>query len=75
MRYYEMKKISKKIKKYRLCLVDWRTIDTFVYNALMNQNNPGMSAAAGFFQSVVGCVLVVTANALIRRISREDALF
>ena len=52
-----------------------QTIDTFVYNALMNQNNPGMSAAAGFFQSVVGCVLVVTANALIRRISREDALF
>lgn len=52
-----------------------QTIDTFVYNALMNQNNPGMSAAAGLFQSVTGCILVVLANALIRRLSREDALF
>lgn len=52
-----------------------QTIDTYVYNALMNNNNVGMSAAAGFIQSVVGCVLVISANALIRRISREDALF
>ena len=26
-----------------------QTIDTYVYNALMNPNNPGMSAAAGLF--------------------------
>ncbi len=52
-----------------------QTIDTYVYNALMNQNNPGMSAAAGLFQSVVGCVLVVLSNALIRKVSAEDALF
>lgn len=52
-----------------------QTIDTYVYNALMNQNNPGMSAAAGFIQAIVGCVLVVAANALIRKISREDAIF
>ena len=41
----------------------------------MNQNNPGMSAAAGFIQSIAGCILVILANALIRRISREDAMF
>lgn len=52
-----------------------QTIDTYVYNALMTQNNPGMSAAAGFIQSVVGCILVVLANALIRKISKEDAMF
>lgn len=52
-----------------------QTIDTYVYNALMNQNNPGMSAAAGLFQSVVGCVLVVLSNALIRKVSQDDALF
>ena len=51
------------------------TIDTYVYNALMNQNLPGLSAAAGFLQAIVGFVLVVSANALIRRISREDAIF
>ena len=52
-----------------------QTIDTYVYNALMNQNNPGMSSAAGFLQAIVGCILVVLANALIRKISREDAIF
>lgn len=52
-----------------------QTIDTYVYNALMNNNNPGMSAAAGFIQSIVGCILVIAANALIRKISKEDALF
>ena len=51
------------------------TIDTYVYNALMKQNNPGMSAAAGFLQAIVGFVLVISANALIRKISREDAIF
>lgn len=52
-----------------------QTIDTYVYTALMNNNNPGMSAAAGFIQSVVGCILVLLANALIRRVSREEAMF
>ena len=52
-----------------------QTIDTFVYNALMNQNNIYMSSAAGFIQSVVGCCLVLTANGIIRKISRENAMF
>lgn len=52
-----------------------QTIDTYVYNALMNQNNPGMSSAAGFIQAIVGCIMVVSANALIRKISRENAIF
>ena len=52
-----------------------QTIDTYVYTALMNNNNPGMSAAAGLIQSVVGCILVILANALIRKISKEDAMF
>ena len=52
-----------------------QTIDTFVYNALMNQNNISMSSAAGFIQSVVGCILVLTANGIIRKISRENAMF
>lgn len=52
-----------------------QTIDTYVYNALMTQNNIGMSAAAGFYQSIVGFVLVMAANAVIRKISRDDAMF
>lgn len=51
------------------------TIDTYVYRALLQQNNPSMSAAAGFYQSIIGLVLVLTVNALVRRFSRENALF
>lgn len=52
-----------------------QTIDTYVYNALMQQGNISLSAAAGFYQSIVGFVLVVAANAVVRRYSRESALF
>lgn len=52
-----------------------QTIDTYVYNALMTQNNLGMSAAAGFYQSIVGFVLVIITNAIIRKVSRENAMF
>lgn len=51
------------------------TIDTYVYRALLMQNNPSMSAAAGFYQSIVGFLLVLTVNGLVRRFSRENALF
>lgn len=52
-----------------------QTIDTYVYNALMTQNNLGMSAAAGFYQSIVGFILIIAANAVIRKFSRENAMF
>jgi putative aldouronate transport system permease protein len=52
-----------------------RTIDVYVYNALMNNSNYAMSSAASFYQSIVGFVLIITANGIIRRISRDNALF
>ncbi|MCD7957030.1 MAG: ABC transporter permease subunit [Lachnospiraceae bacterium] len=52
-----------------------QTIDTYVYNALMTQNNIGMSAAAGFYQSIVGFALVLITNMIIRKIDRENAMF
>lgn len=51
------------------------TIDTYVYRGLIRQNNVGMSSAAGFYQSVIGFVLVLLANYAVRRISKESALF
>ena len=51
------------------------TIDTYVYRGLMQLNNVGMSSAAGFYQSCVGFLLVLTANIIVRKISKEDALF
>lgn len=51
------------------------TIDTYVYRGLTQLNNIGMAAAAGFYQSMVGFVLVLSANFIVRKISKEDALF
>lgn len=51
------------------------TIDTYVFNGLTGSGNMGMSAAAGFYQSVVGLILVVTVNYLVRRKNKESALF
>ncbi len=50
-------------------------IDTFVYRALRQMNDLGMSAAAGVYQSVVGFFLVLTINWIVRRIDSDKALF
>lgn len=52
-----------------------RTIDVYVYNALMKSSDFGMSSAASVYQSIVGFVLIVAVNALLRKTSRENALF
>lgn len=52
-----------------------QTVDTYVYRALMSSGGLGRSAAAGFLQSVVGFILVMGANALVSRISKENAMF
>jgi len=51
------------------------TIDTYVFNGLTGGGNMGMSAAAGFYQSIVGFILVITVNYLVRRKDKESALF
>lgn len=51
------------------------TIDTFVYRGLMQTNNIGMSAAAGFYQSVVCFMTVLLVNGIVKKINRENALF
>lgn len=51
------------------------TIDTYVYRGLMQTNNIGMSSAAGVYQSVVGFILVITANLIVRKIDRDSSLF
>ena len=50
-------------------------IDTYVYRGLMERANIGMSAAAGFYQSIVGFILVLSVNYIVRRFSKENALF
>jgi len=52
-----------------------QTIDTFVYRALMVSNNIGQSSAASVFQAVIGFVLVLLSNLLVRKINPENSLF
>ena len=52
-----------------------RTLDVYVYNALMKNSDFGMSSAASFYQSIVGFVLIISANAFVRKYSKSNALF
>lgn len=50
-------------------------IDTYVYRGLMKLGDIGMSSAAGMYQSVVGFVLVILSNYIVRKTSKENSLF
>lgn len=50
-------------------------IDTFVYRSLTVNFDIGMGSAAGVFQSVFGCILVLSVNALVKRINKDLSLF
>ena len=50
-------------------------IDTFVFRALRSLGDFGMSAAAGLYQSVIGFLLVMFSNWVVRRYDPERALF
>ena len=52
-----------------------QTIDTYVYRGLLERNDMPMASAAGVYQSVVGFILVMSANLLVRRIDKDSALF
>ncbi|NOU72262.1 ABC transporter permease subunit [Paenibacillus sp. LMG 31458] len=50
-------------------------IDTYVYRGLLQLGDLGMSSAAGLYQSLVGFVLVLVSNAIVRKFNRDQALF
>lgn len=50
-------------------------IDTYVFRGLMQLGDIGMSSAAGFYQSLVGFVLVLGSNYIVRKIDKDNALF
>lgn len=50
-------------------------IDTYIFRALNTNGEIGMSAAVGFFQSVVGFITIFLANWIVRRIEKDNALF
>ncbi len=50
-------------------------IDTYVYRSLTQLGDIGMSSAVGFLQSVVGCLLVVLSNWVVKLVDSENAIF
>lgn len=50
-------------------------IDTYVFRALRVTGDLGMASAASLYQSVVGFVLVLAANQVVRKLDNENSLF
>lgn len=50
-------------------------MDTYVFRALMENGNITLSGAASLIQSVVCFITIVTTNAIVKKISPENALF
>ncbi len=52
-----------------------RVIDSYVLNAILHSTNFGFTAATSLFQSVVGLLMMLLANGLVRKIQPDNALF
>lgn len=52
-----------------------QVIDSYVLNAILTSSNFGFVAATSFFQSVVGLLMMLFANGMVRKIAPENSLF
>ncbi|MBO5165622.1 MAG: sugar ABC transporter permease [Lachnospiraceae bacterium] len=52
-----------------------QVLDSYVLNAIMTSTDYGVTAATTFYQSVIGFLMVVGTNLIIRKISPDNALF
>ncbi len=50
-------------------------IDTFIYRGLRQTVNIGLSSSAGFFQSIISLMIVVSFNWLARKVDSDSALY
>ena len=50
-------------------------IDTYVFRSITTTFDPGMSTAAGLYQSLFGFILIMTVNTVIKKIQPDYALF
>lgn len=50
-------------------------INTYVFRALQTGNNFGRTAAVGLFSSVIGVILIVIANSVVKKIDEEKSMF
>lgn len=52
-----------------------QVLDSYVLNAIKTSGEFGATAAVTFYQSVIGCIMVVTVNLIVKKISPENSLF
>ena len=52
-----------------------QVLDSYVMNAIMTGSNYGMTSAFTLFQSVVGCLMLLGVNGIVRKIDPDSALF
>ena len=52
-----------------------QTIDTYVYRSLLELNNVSMSSAASVFQAIIGFLLVLASNLMVKVVDPDNALF
>jgi len=50
-------------------------LDTYVYRAMRGLGDFATSSAVSFFQSVVGLVMIVVCNAIVKKIDEDSSLF
>lgn len=50
-------------------------MDTYIFRTMRVLGNMGMSSAAGLLQSVVGFVLVMTTNTIVKKVDPDSSLF
>lgn len=50
-------------------------LDTYILRAIRTTGNVGSASAAGALQSVVGFILVITANKIVKKLDSENSLF
>jgi len=52
-----------------------QTLDTYIFRGMQSMTNLGMTTAAGLFQSLVGFILVLVANKVVKTIDNDAAMF
>ncbi|EOL46694.1 hypothetical protein RV11_GL001266 [Enterococcus phoeniculicola] len=52
-----------------------QTVDTYIYRGLATMGDIGLSAAGGLLQSVVGFILVLITNGIVKKIDKGQSLF
>jgi putative aldouronate transport system permease protein len=51
------------------------TIDTYVFRGLLQLNNIALASAASSYQALVGFIIILLVNGIVRKIDRENAMF